>query len=112
MAYNLDLADRVEEAMARCGYIGPNALKMFGGICYTVNGNIACGVIRDQLIVRVGKQAYQASLEKEGVNEFDITGRAMRGWVMVDLAAVSEDQALLDWVARGVSFAASLEKKV
>ena len=59
-------------------------LRMFGGWCITLHGNLAVGVAGDDLIVRVGPDAYDAALTRPGVRPFDITGRAIRGWVFVD----------------------------
>jgi TfoX/Sxy family transcriptional regulator of competence genes len=85
--------------------------KMFGGICHLVNGNMACGVYQDYLIVRVGLQAYEAALARPHVKLFDITGRAMKGWVMVAPQGCSSESELKAWVEQGLAFARSLPPK-
>lgn len=85
--------------------------KMFGGVCILENGNMACGVYQDDLIVRVGPQAYAAALARPHVKLFDITGRAMKGWVMVEPQGCSSESELKAWVEQGLAFARSLPPK-
>jgi len=85
--------------------------KMFGGVCCLVNGSMACGVYQDDLIVRVGPQAYEAALARPHVKLFDITGRAMKGWVMVEPLGCASDADLKAWVEQGLAFARSLPVK-
>jgi TfoX/Sxy family transcriptional regulator of competence genes len=111
MAYNEKLADRIDAALNR---INPPQLidkKMFGGIGYLVQGTMACGVIEDYLIVRVGREAYAADLAKPGVKEFDIRSGPMTGWVMVSESVLAGEAELLEWVNRGVDFALTLPSK-
>ncbi len=84
---------------------------MFGGICYITQGNIACGVLQDKLIVRVGKHAYQEAIEKPGTAPFDVTGHPMKGWVFVKPPEIDSDEELHAWVSRGVEFALTLPQK-
>ncbi|MFJ8108989.1 TfoX/Sxy family protein [Streptomyces sp. NPDC096132] len=85
--------------------------RMFGGIAFLVHGNMAVGVTGHDLMVRVGPDATDAALARPGARLFDMTGRPMRGWVVVDGAAVTEDETLGAWVAEGGAFAASLPPK-
>jgi len=109
MAYDEGLAQRVREAVE--GVAGVEEKRMFGGIGFLVYGNMACGVLRDDLIVRVGPEGYDAALARPHTRRFDITGRAMRGWVMVGPDGHESDEALMEWVGRGVAFASSLAAK-
>ena len=84
---------------------------MFGGICYLFNGNMACGILNDDLIVRVGPERYQHYLSKPHTRKFDITGRPMKGWVMVDYNGLESDNDLSAWLRLGVEFALSLPPK-
>ncbi|MBN1642234.1 MAG: TfoX/Sxy family protein [Anaerolineae bacterium] len=81
---------------------------MFGGIGYMVEGSMACGVIADTLIVRVGRAAYEDALAAPYTRPFDMTGRPMTGWVVVTPAGVARDEDLAAWVARGVAFVLTL----
>ncbi|WP_328785219.1 TfoX/Sxy family protein [Streptomyces canus] len=74
---------------------------MFGGIASLYLGNTAVGVTGDELMVRVGPDAADADLARPGARVFDMTGRPMRGWVVVAGSAVTEDEALGAWNRRG-----------
>lgn len=85
--------------------------KMFGGVAFMLRGNMACGVNQEDLIVRVGPDAYQQEVMQPNVRPFDFTGRPMKGWVMVGPKGYSADEDLQNWVEKGVSFALSLPAK-
>jgi hypothetical protein len=85
--------------------------RMFGGVGYMVRGNMACGVNGKDVIVRVGPDAYAASLAAPHTRPFDMTGRPMKGWVVVTLDGHTRDEDLAAWVARGVAFALTLPAK-
>jgi TfoX/Sxy family transcriptional regulator of competence genes len=109
MAYDEDLAQRVREVMAeRTGVVEK---KMFGGVSFMLDGNMACGVIGDDLIVRVGPQQYETAVMSPHARPFDFTGKPMKGWIVVAAAGVTSDADLAQWVQRGVAFAHSLPPK-
>jgi hypothetical protein len=85
--------------------------KMFGGVGFLINGNMACGVHKDNLIVRLPEAEYDQALRIPNVGIFDMTGRPMKGWIMVKPAGVKSDKDLSNWVERGTKFASSLPKK-
>ncbi|MDH4228720.1 MAG: TfoX/Sxy family protein [Nitrospirota bacterium] len=108
MAFDTGLHTRVAEALA--GH--PIAEKrMFGGVGFLLGGHLACGILKDDLIVRVGADRYAAALARDHVRVFDITGKVMKGWVMVAPEGVSEDRDLAHWVQAGVAFARTLPPK-
>ena len=109
MPYNESLAARVHDRMAHMP--GYEEKKMFGGVGCLLNGNMACGVHREHLIVRVGPDNYEEALAEPFAKVFDITGRGMRGWVMVDVRGLQDDEALDEWVQMGVNFAKTLPPK-
>ena len=109
MAYDEGLAQRVREVME--AHPMTDEKKMFGGVGFMIDGNIACGVLNDELIVRVGPLDYQAALDQRHTREFDITGRAMKGWIMVQADGYESDEALEIWVEKGVAFALTLPPK-
>jgi hypothetical protein len=109
MAYDETLAQRVRTALE--GTDGVVEKRMFGGVGFLLNGNMACGVIGDGLIVRVGPQAYQGALEAPFTRVFDFTGRPMKGWVVVTPQGYTDESDLGAWVGKGVAFAASLPPK-
>ncbi len=85
--------------------------KMFGGLGIMINGNMCVGVIKDNLVVRVGKKSYLQALQIEGVSEFDFTGKPITGWVYVDGDYLIEDSQLLHWLNQGLDFALTLDAK-
>ena len=109
MAYDEALALRVSAVLGDLA--GLTEKKMFGGVGYLLNGNMACGVHKEYLIVRVGPDRYQAALEQEHTKVFDITGRPMTGWVMVDSDGLVADDELQRWVQKGSDFAETLPPK-
>jgi len=109
MAYDEGLATRLREAIG--DEPGLVEKKMFGGVGFLIDGNMAVGIHGDDLIVRVGPEKYEAALTRPHAREFDITGRAMTGWVSVDAAGLEDDTAYEEWVHDGVAFARSLPAK-
>ena len=109
MAYDEALADRIQDVLA--GQPGLEAKKMFGGVGYMVQGNMACGVHKDFLVVRVGPDAYEASMGLPYTRPFDMTGRAMKGWVMVEPDSFASQNDLEQWVQTGLDFALTLPPK-
>ena len=109
MAYSEELAQHMREALI----LTPGLIekKMFGGIAFMVQGNMACGVNKDDLIVRVGPDSYQEALDHPATKPFDMTGRPMTGWVVVTEKGYQTDQALAEWIKKGVDFALSLPSK-
>ena len=87
---------------------GVSERKMFGCIGFFLNGNLACGVHENELIVRVGDASEQAALQEPHTRRFDVSGRPMKGWLLV---AVEDDDEVSRWVSRGMTYAATLPKK-
>jgi hypothetical protein len=85
--------------------------RMFGGLAFMVAGNMAVGIVGDDLMVRLGPSAYDDALARPAAREMDFTGRSMRGLVFVAPEGIAEDDDLGRWVARGVAFARSLPAK-
>lgn len=106
MAYDEKLSLRIRVLLANVS--GLEEKKMFGGVGFLVNGNMACGVHKNSLIVRVGPEKYMAALSNEHAGVFDMTGRPMTGWVMVSNPGFEKDNELFDWVQQGLEFARSL----
>ena len=109
MAYDEGLAQRVREEMEELP--GYTEQRMFGGVGFMLEGNMATGVIGEDLIVRVGREAYEGALEEPQARPFDMTGRPMTGWVVFTGAARASDEDLTAWIQRGVGYARSLPPK-
>ncbi len=109
MPYDDGLAHRVRQALA--DEPGLEEREMFGGLGFLLEGNMVCGIVGDSLVARVGPDGYEAALEEPHAREFDFTGREMRGWVYVDPAGLTEDEALEAWLERCLSFVGTLPPK-
>jgi TfoX N-terminal domain len=109
MAYDEELADRVRELLAPRQAVSER--EMFGGIGFMVGGNMACGVHGEELIVRLSAEEAERGLEEQAVRRFDITGRPMKGWILVSPEGTTTDEDLADWVEAGADFASSLPPK-
>jgi hypothetical protein len=109
MAYDENLAQRIRQVLAKQPGLVEN--KMFGGVGFMVHGNMACGVHKDKLIVRVGPEGHDAAMAMPHTLPFDITGRAMKGWVMVSTDGFTAEPDLEAWVNEGVEFALTLSAK-
>ena len=109
MAYDEELAERIKAVIRDLP--GLEEKRMFGGVAYLVNGNMACGVHKDALIVRVGFERYEEELSRPFTKVFDITGRPMKGWVMVSGEGWGSREELTRLVRLGISYAKSLPPK-
>lgn len=109
MAYDETLASRIQDILS--GQPSLDAKKMFGGVGYLVQGNMACGVHKDMLIVRVGPEAFDDTMQLPHTRPFDMTGRPMKGWIMVEPAGFESEADLKQWVQTGVDFALTLPPK-
>jgi hypothetical protein len=84
---------------------------MYSGIAFMVQGNMCCGVLEDNLVVRVGPDTYDDALREPHTRPMDFTGRALPGFVYVDRAGFANAASLQQWIQRGVSFACTLPPK-
>lgn len=109
MAYDEKLAERVRSALGRRR--GISERKMFGGVAFLHRGNLCCGVVGENLMVRVGPEGYEAALARRHVQEMDFTGRPLRGLVYVRPPGVRSARQLASWVERGLAFGRSLPAK-
>jgi len=109
MGYNEELDARIKKAVF--GWKNTTNKKMFGGVCHLINGNMFCGVHKDSLILRLGEKTSQAALSSANVRPFDITGKPMKGWVMVAEKGYKTDKDLKDWLEQAKKFAKTLPAK-
>ena len=84
---------------------------MFGGIAFMLAGNMFCGIVKDELMVRVGPERHDDALSQPHARPMDFTGRAMRGMVYVQPEGFRTDSDLKQWVDLGLMFAAALPPK-
>ena len=108
MPYNEKLADRIRDDLSGVPFVEK---KMFGGVGFLVHGNMACGVHKNGMIVRVDPAKHAALLKKPHARPFDITGRPMKGWLVIDPDGYKSTKQLSAWVKEGVQFALTLPAK-
>lgn len=109
MAYSESLTLRIRHGVARRR--GLTEKKMFGGMIFLLHGNMLVGVWKDSLIVRLGPEQAKEALKEPHVVEFDITGKPMKGWVMVEPDGLEDDEQLRGWIERAWTFVGTLPKK-
>ena len=109
MAFDEWLADRVRRALG--GRKGLAEKKMFGGIAFLLGGNMCVGVHRNDLIVRVAAEQTDALLKEKHTRLFDLTGRPMKGWLLVEPRGLASDAALGKWIGIARGFAETLPPK-
>ena len=109
MAFDENLAARIRHALARKK--GVEEKKMFGGVGFLLHGNLLVGVWKDSLIARLGPDEGEEALLEPHVKEFDITGRAMKGWVLVEPGGIESDDQLSAWIRRAMKFVRTLPAK-
>jgi hypothetical protein len=109
MSYNTELEKMIDDAARRWKDVDKK--KMFGGVCYLLKGNMAFGIYKDFLIVRMDKEQGAQSLKERNTLPFDITGKPMAGWVMVKEAGWKGPAGLVKWIGRGKQYALSLPGK-
>jgi TfoX/Sxy family transcriptional regulator of competence genes len=108
MAYDLKLAERIRSELDGIPLIEK---KMFGGVGFLLNGNMACGVNKKDFIVRVDPERHVALLKKSHVRPFDMTGRPMKGWLVVEADGIKTKQQLSTWIKESIEFASTLPAK-
>jgi hypothetical protein len=109
MVYDPDLAERVRPLLSdQHGFVEK---AMFGGLGFLHQGNMCCGVWKEFLILRIGPDRYKSTLARPNVRKFDITGRAMTGWVMIEPDGMTDDDELWQWIQMAVRFVHTLSAK-
>jgi TfoX/Sxy family transcriptional regulator of competence genes len=108
MAYDDELAQRIRDRMTAVA--GVSEKKMFGGLAFLTSGNMTVGVQGDDLIARIDPDGMDAALAEPGVRPFDMTGRPMRGWILVASDGLSDDD-LERWIDQARRYVATLPSK-
>lgn len=109
MAYDETLAARMRACLS--GHADLIEKKMFGGLAYMLDGNMACGLVGDRLMLRLGRDGVEAALIEPHTSQMDFTGRVIRTMVYVEPAGIASDEALAAWIERGISFVRTLPPK-
>ena len=109
MAYDKKLADRIRKALSKQPKLTER--EMFGGIGFMLRGNMACGVIADEMMVRIAKEETDSAIKEPGARIFDFSGRPSPGWILVHQSVLTKPAEIRGWVKRGVEYALSLPAK-
>lgn len=109
MPYNEELQIRIKKVVSE--WKGTDDKKMFGGVCHMLHGNMFCGVYKNFLILRLGRDRSEEVLKLPFARPFDITGKKMRGWVMLAVEGYKSDDALKSWLDEAKTFVKTLPKK-
>src|SRR3989442_5963952 len=109
MAFDERLAERIRGSLRRRkGFVEK---KMFGGVGFLLNGNMCVGVHGSELIVRLAPEDTDAALKRANTRRFDLTGRPMEGWILVQPAALKTDAQLGKWIEVAAKCASALPAK-
>ncbi len=106
--YNEETADRMKKLMRK--HKGIKDKKMFGGVSFLLNGKMFCGLIKDDIVVRINPDD-QHLLKKRGVRLMDFTGKPMKGFIYVNPSGYKTDKILYEWMKTGMDFVATIKKK-
>lgn len=109
MVYSEQLADRTRSALAATSNLEER--KMFGGLAFMVNGHMCCGIVGEDLMVRVGPDLYESSLAQPYTREMDFTGKPLKGMVYVGREGIESEKQLVDWVQRCLAYISTLPTK-
>lgn len=109
MAFDEELAARIRSTLGKRK--GLSEKKMFGGLAFLLNGNMCCGVHGSEMILRLDPKDTDAALNEKHVRAFDLTGRPMKGWLLIAGPALAGTKALARWVEVSVEYASALPSK-
>lgn len=109
MAYDEELAARVKEILQEV--VDPSERKMFGGIAFMVNGHMCCGVIKEDLVLRLDPVSASKALEGPNIRPMDFTGRPMKGFVFVSAEGTATEARLRRHIKSALAFVESLPPK-
>ena len=109
MPYDEELDRRIKKIVSR--WKGTSDKKMFGGVCHLLKGNMFCGVHKDSLILRLDEDKSKDALKQPYARPFDITGKPMKGWVMIASEGCKSDDELKSWLLAAKKFSQTLPKK-
>jgi TfoX/Sxy family transcriptional regulator of competence genes len=109
MPYDLELAQRIRACLPAGHTLVEK--KMFGGVAFMLSGNMLCGVVKDSLMLRVGKDAAKELLEKPHARPMDFTGKPMQAMIYVEPEGCSTDRQLSAWIEHAIAFVETLPPK-
>ena len=105
MAYDEKLADRIRKTIGKNKNVAEK--KMFGGLSFLLNGKMFCGVLKENLVLRISHDEYEDALKKPYVRPMDFTGRPMKGFLYVSRNGCKTEKQLSAWIDLCVDFVLS-----
>ena len=109
MAYNVELENRIDKYAVQFHNIKKK--KMFGGVGYLLNGNMCFGIHKDSLVIRTTETKANRLIDNKNITSFDITGRPMKGWLLINSEYLLTEKSLINLLDIGNEFAAKLPPK-
>jgi hypothetical protein len=109
MVYSHSLADRVRQVLR--DNRGIVEMRMFGGVAFLLDGKMLVAVWQRSLIARLGPEQTPRALKQPHVGEFEVTGRPLKGWVIIDPDGLESDQQLAEWIEKASTFVQTLPAK-
>ncbi|MBI4284547.1 MAG: TfoX/Sxy family protein [Chloroflexi bacterium] len=109
MPYDLDLEQRLDRFAAQLG--ATTKKRMFGGVAYLLNGNMAFGIHKQSLVIRTSPECAEKLLKRDNVSLFDITGKPMKGWLLVAPGEFGSDKQISDLLDMAVNYVKGLPSK-
>jgi TfoX/Sxy family transcriptional regulator of competence genes len=109
MAFDERLAERIRKRLGKRKELAEK--KMFGGVAFLLNGNMCVGVHKQDLIVRLDPEDTDSALTEPDTRVFDLSGRPMKGWILVESSGLKDEKTLGKWISISVDYALSLPKK-
>lgn len=110
MAFDETLAARIRDHFT--GFPDVAEKRMMGGLVFMVSGHMACGVVRDALMLRVGAEGQDEALAQPHAAMMEMgPGRTMKGFIRIDPEGLSTDAGLAGWLSRAVAFVSALPSK-
>lgn len=109
MAYDEGLAERIRDVLR--DRVDVSEKKMFGGVAFMVRGHMSVGIVKEELMVRVGPESHEELRRRPHVRDMDFTGRPMKGFLFIEPPGLEADGDLGFWIGRGLEYALSLPEK-
>ncbi|MBS1504001.1 MAG: TfoX/Sxy family protein [Bacteroidetes bacterium] len=97
MAFNEKISDRIREALENLPAVEEK--RMFGGVCYMVGGKMCIGVVKNDMMCRIGTEVYEEALAKRGCREMDFAGKPMEGYVYVSADGMQTNEQFEYWIS-------------
>ena len=108
MAYQIEIENQIRKVIK--DWTGIEAKKMFGGIGFMMNGNMLTGVYKEHLVLRLGKMDYEEVIKFPFAHPFDITGKPMKGWALLEGQRLKPED-YKHWIEKARDFVVTLPIK-